>query len=351
MHVDSPSVSADRPIALAHGSRLLLDRVAAFEPLTSTPISRIHVSQRGGFGRTLIQASDYEVPALGYVAGQDSIRAALANRAQTTPLVGRIVAWAPSRGGLSVRVRLPHGEDHEIHTRLLVLADGGLSSERESGTDEMKTVDYGQSALVAQVRTELPHRNMAYERFTDEGPLALLPHREGYALVWCTTPENAQDLCRSDDGDFLARLGATFGHRQGRFLATGERHSFPLALRYRKQSASPRVIPIGNAAQSLHPVGGQGLNLGLRDAWELASSIRSHPDRWHDDNFSSAFTRQRQQDRRIEIGLTDTLVRVFSRPGSALAMARGAMLLALDTLPPARQLLTHAMMVGARTGH
>ena len=354
---------AERPIALSHGSRLLLERCGVFQRIPSTAISTIHVSQRAGFGHTLIRADDYALPALGYVADYSAIRAAMIGEAQGTPLKGRIAAWSQAPGGssgapggLAVRVELPDASERSVQARLLVLADGSAASAiRDASTGASKAGatrvrDYAQSALVAQVRAETPHRNTAYERFTAEGPLALLPNNEGYALVWCTRREAAPELLEMGEPAFLDRLGAAFGQRLGKFVACGTRHSFPLALRYLDSNATPRVIAIGNAAQTLHPVAGQGLNLGLRDAWELAASMRNQAGTLDQPEFASHFMRQRRADRRAEIGLTDTLVRVFSQPNTLLGALRGAALLAIDTLPPARRLLARAMMYGLRAG-
>lgn len=355
LHVDSAEQGAERPIALSQGSRLLLERCGVFHNIPSTAISIIHVSQRAGFGRTLLRAKDYALPALGYVANYSAIRAAIAGKVKAAPLVGRITAWDQAPGGLAVILKLPDGEERSIKTRLLVLADGSPPEMRGTFGDaaparNSRVCDYGQSALVAQVRAEIPHRNIAYERFTPQGPLALLPNNEGHALVWCTNPEEAQNLRTTDTQDFLARLGEAFGMRLGRFVDCGERHCFALALRYQSGRSVPRVIAVGNAAQTLHPVGGQGMNLGLRDAWELAAAILKAGHQLDQPEFASAFVRQRRADRRAEISLTDALVRVFSQPNHFLGAARGAALLAIDALPQARRVLADAMMYGLRTG-
>ncbi len=348
---------AERPIALSHGSRLLLDRYGVFRRIHNTPILTIHVSQRGGFGRTLMRADDYALPALGYVAAYSAIRAAMAGESKSAPLIGRVTAWSDAPAGLSVSLQLPDAGHREVQTRLLVLADGGASEMRASSPPKgaasagvSRIRDYAQSALVAQVQAEKPHRNTAYERFTPQGPLALLPNDEGYAMVWCTRAEEALELREMGDRAFLDRLGARFGARLGKFVACSKRQSFPLALRYLTAGTAPRVIAIGNAAQTLHPVGGQGMNLGLRDAWELAASILKRLSVLDQPDFSAGFMAQRSADRRAEISLTDSLVRVFSHPDRLVGAARGAALMAIDTLPRARRLLAAAMMYGLRSG-
>jgi 2-octaprenyl-6-methoxyphenol hydroxylase len=358
LHVDSAEPGVERPIALSHGSRLLLERCGVFQRIPSTPIATIHVSQRSGFGRALLRAGDYALPALGYVADYTAIRAAMASEMKGSPRTGRITASAAAPGGLSVSLTLPDGGERSVRTRLLVRADGSAAAATRVGSTKddaasagtSRVRDYAQNAVVTQVQAQILHRNIAYERFTPEGPLALLPNNTGYALVWCTHRDSAADLLNMGEQDFLARLGAAFGTRLGKFVACGERHAFPLALRYLNAKTTPRVIAIGNAAQTLHPVAGQGLNLGLRDAWELAASILNQHSVLDQPEFAANFLRQRRADRRAEIGLTDSLVRVFSHSNPLLGAARGAALLAFDTLPEARRLLARAMMYGLRSG-
>ena len=261
LHVRAGNTAGERPIALSYGSRLLLEREGAWPAASPTPISKIHVSQRGGFGRTLISAADCGLPALGYVASYSSIlgwvSAALACHRQ---IDGTVTAWSPSAGEIDVSIALaPDGEVIE-RARLLVFADGGHAGRAESRRD------YGQQAIVAQVQSESPHRNIAWERFTPGGPIALLPFQDRYALVWSTATETARSLLAAPGPEFLRLLGAAFGGRLGGFLNASPRASFPLALRRRSTAAGPRTVLIGNAAQTLHPVAGQGLNLGLRDA-------------------------------------------------------------------------------------
>jgi 2-octaprenyl-6-methoxyphenol hydroxylase len=211
--------------------------------------------------------------------------------------------------------------------------------------------DYGQSAIVAQVRTEIAHRGIAWERFTADGPLALLPFSDGaFALVWTVPAARAPGLAAASGEHFLAALAARFGDRLGRFIDAGPRSSFPLRLWYRKSNTpGPRVVAIGNAAQTLHPVAGQGLNLGLRDAAELAALVaRSDGASVGDPAFLAAFRAARRVDRFSTIGVTDFLVNVFSNSSPLLRAARGAGLVALDLVPPARRLFARRMMLGAR---
>jgi 2-octaprenyl-6-methoxyphenol hydroxylase len=350
MHVDGVQPGAERPIALSHGSRLLLEARGVFRHIAYTPIKTIRVSQRGAFGRVLISAQEHKLPALGYVADYGSIRTAI--NGKTAPYIGRVGDWSVTEEGVEARVIDGQGRTQDIRAQLLVLADGAsesLSPDARGSPVPPVTHDYAQSAIVAQVRTEAHHQNTAHERFTSDGPLALLPNRDGFALVWCVNRDAAPDLLQTDEKSFLLKLRNAFGSHLGGFIDVGQRTGFPLSLRYLKADLGPRVLAIGNAAQSLHPVAGQGLNLGLRDAWELASHLLDRPALIAQSEFARDFMGQRRADRRLEIGLTDSLVRVFSRQHAWLAPLRGAALLAIDTIPPARRLLARTMMYGLRS--
>jgi 2-octaprenyl-6-methoxyphenol hydroxylase len=340
-----------RPVALAHGSRLVLERVGAFERIRSTPIESIHVSQAGGFGRTLMRCQDHALPALGYVTDVSQVAATLLEAVAPERLPGRVSSWRDAGERVAVAVE---GEDgtRQIAARLLVLADGG-----QFAGDDLALRDYGQTAIVAIVRTERPYPGRAWERFTPEGPLALLPFggtsgnaHYTYALVWTVGTSEAARLAELPDEGFCARLGERFGKRLGRFVAAGPRASYPLRLWFRRSaSAGPRTVAVGNAAQTLHPVAGQGLNLGLRDAAELADRVaRTDPARIGDADFVAGFAASRHVDRYASIGVTDFLVRLFSNDDPPLRLARGIGLAALDLLPPARRLLARRMMLGAR---
>jgi len=335
--IGGESNASDRPIALSHGSRQLLERLGVWEGLQSTPILAVHVSQRGAFGRTLMTAREHGLPALGYVAAYSAVLAPLAAAAPAA--AGSLVDWrADDDGGARLSLRAPEGE---MRARLLVLADGGGAVAMDHARE------YGQEALVAQVRPERPHRGVAWERFTAEGPIALLPFGDELALVWSARAATVRGLLRLPEGDFLAALGESFGGKLGAFTRAGPRSAFPLSLRYRTESAGPHVVVIGNAAQTLHPVAGQGLNLGLRDAWELAELLL---DASGDDlrTLAARFAHRRAADRRAGIVVTDSLVRLFSSDWPLVGPARGAALLAFDLLPGARRFLARRMMFGTR---
>ena len=331
-----------RAIALSYASRLLLERMHAWPVLPVTPIETIHVSQQGGFGRTLIRAADCDVPALGYVANYDDLqRSLLAAPCSARRLFGARVS---SFDGSKATVQTREGE-HVFAPRLTVFADGARVADQPGAPAYSK--DYRQTALIAWVRTEQAHHGRAWERFTPEGPLALLPHGAGYALVWTIAPERSAHLAALDTPAFLAELHAAFGERLGAFLEAGERSAFPLVLRYRREETRPRSLAVGNAAQTLHPVAGQGFNLGLRDAWELAQFAHDARDPGSE-RFIAAYRRARSLDRRAGIRFTDSLVGLFSNSDPLLKLGRGAGLLALDLLPFARRFVARRMIYGAR---
>jgi 2-octaprenyl-6-methoxyphenol hydroxylase len=330
---------ADRPIALSYGSRLILERLGAWNSVRNNPIETIHVSQQG-FGRTVMRCADYGLPALGYVTAYSELVEQLAGR--TSVSAESLKDWKSADN--EVVLQLSRGEKEAgMRARLLVLADGSHNPR----TRHVR--DYRQQAIVAEVTAEHSRSGVAWERFTAEGPLALLPFGDRYALVWSVRRASAAELLGLSDSDFLARLREIFGGRLGNFGSVGPRSAFPLSLRRGKIAPAPRVLAIGNAAQTLHPVAGQGLNLGLRDAWELAQMLLDVArEEIGASRFLARYARRRSLDRYAGIGFTDFLVRTFSNSLAPLALARGAGLTALDALPTARRFLARRMIFGAR---
>lgn len=330
-----------RSIALSYGSRQVLQDVGAW-PLAADPIHEIHVSRRGHFGRTMIERDDLGVPALGYVTRYGHLVNALNASARQT----RIVAMRPAQLGSvtesehAVDLRFEGGR--AVSAQILVQAEGGLFAEQQAKSLRR---DYDQTAIVAEVTASAPIPHRAFERFTDEGPLALLPLDAGYALIWCVRPRTASRLHTLSDTAFLQELGQAFGTRVGRFTGVTQRNLFPLGLNARP-TTSARTVAIGNAAQTLHPVAGQGLNLGLRDAMVLAKQLSQE--------ISSAalekFARDRKNDRGLTIRLTDTMARAFSSaPDGAYSQSLlGLSLGFIDAFTPAKRMLAEQMMFGHR---
>jgi 2-octaprenyl-6-methoxyphenol hydroxylase len=302
-----------RPIALSYASRLILERLGAWPRLAATPIETIHVSQQQGFGRMRMDAADAGVPALGYVTEYAALLGALREPAEAFLV------------------------EEDVPARCVVHAEGAAPEAREKR--------YAQDALVALVRTQPASSVIAFERFTAEGPLALLPHGGRYALVWSCRPERAVSLLESPDGVFLEALAHAAGGRPGKPVEVESRSVQPLVLRVRPTRVEARAVYIGNAAQTLHPVAGQGLNLGLRDAWELARAFRDANDPG-DAQLLARYAAARRLDAQATIRITDALAGAFLGSSRALRAARGAALTALDLLPASRRFFARRMMFG-----
>jgi 2-octaprenyl-6-methoxyphenol hydroxylase len=336
------AITDPRSIALSYGSRLLLEEVGAW-PLPATPIHQIHVSRRGRFGRSMLDRDDHHLPALGYVTRYGELASALASACERAGVTiirpTRVTGIDEGRDGVVLQL----DDGRALDASLAVQAEGGVFGRQEQRALQR---DYAQTAVIARVAASAPIAHRAYERFTDEGPLALLPQdgADGlqYALVWCVRPDKATGLLALDDAEFLARLGDAFGARLGRFTRVSARASYPLGLNAEPRATS-RTVAIGNAAQTLHPVAGQGLNLGLRDAAVLARLLArdAGPDQLLE------FVAARQADRKLTVGLTDAMARVFADTGPAQTVL-GLSLGLLDTVLPARMLLAELMMFGRR---
>lgn len=343
------SAQDPRAIALSQGARLILERLDAWPALAdkATPITNIHVSQRGGFGRAELLSSEMGVPALGYVTRYGDLYAALAEQLQQSGaavLTGAQVTAISSTGAYGVVEYSRDGVEQMLTADLVVLADGGKSLPGEQAVK-----DYGQTAILATVTTAQAHANRAYERFTPEGPMALLPLVDGYALVWTVPNDKVDAVLSLDDAAFLAQLHNRFGDRQGRFLNATKRASFPLRMIVNEPAQAPRILRVGNAAQTLHPVAGQGFNLGLRDAWHLAQQV------WDGDQvalgsaeFCKRYQAKRGPDVRGGMRMTDLMVELFSNDNFMLRHGRGLGLALMDALPPLKKAFARKMMFGAQ---
>ena len=345
------TASDGRTLAMSYGSRLILARLGAWNHVEpATPIHSIHISQRGGFGRALLAAHDAGLPALGYVVGYARLHSAMGEvlvSTDATLTTGASVDDVElSTDHVTIRFRR-RDQKHSVRTRLLVIADGGASLGKRAGAS-IKVRDYRQEAIVASVTTSIPHDQRAYERFTADGPVALLPFEERYALVWTAPHAAADQFIEMSDKSFLERLQTHFGDRAGRFLTVAGRARFPLALRYAANPVLPRSVLLGNAAQALHPIAGQGFNLGLRDAWELADLLR-HRDEGDPGSTAclAAYRSARRLDRLGGIAVTDSLVRIFSNDFAPLRAARGAGLALIEIVPPVKRALMQRMIFGA----
>lgn len=331
-----------RSIALSYGSRQIFEAINSW-PIAATQINQIHVSRRGHFGRTLIEREEYDLPALGYVTRYGAMVTALNAHASSIGITLIRPANVIDLIENDETVTLNFADRAALTAKIVVQAEGGIFTEQVKKSTHR---DYGQTAIVAHVTVSSPIAHRAFERFTDEGPLALLPQEDGYALVWCVKADTAQGLLALTDAEFLEQLGTAFGTRLGRFTATRPRNAFPLGLNAQAAS-SARTVAIGNAAQTLHPVAGQGLNLGLRDASVLARLLAKQMDA----NALQEFSESRVSDRNATIHLTDIMARIFtSAPAGGISQAMlGFSLGLVDGIKPAKKLLAEQMMFGRRS--
>lgn len=340
-----------RALALAEGTRQILTWLNVWKHVTpATPISQVHVSQQGGFGQTHLPAATAGQTALGYVVNYDTLTLALqqqvlaqAVRVHTAAHVAHVT---PLTHFAQLRVDTPHGE-HAVLAKLIILADGGQLLEALAIGQRQK--DYAQTAILTEIEIEQAHQGIAYERFTTDGALALLPFGEKYAVVWTVPSDRAPSLLSATEGDFLAALHTAFGNRAGKFLRSSTRVAYPLRARYSLPYRHPRVVCVGNAAQTLHPVAGQGFNLGIRDAWCLAEVLADTP---HTQLGTTAMLTAYRDRRRVDVtatlGFTDSLLQLFAQPNALVRGLRGIGLNALDNLPVAKRFIMRRLMQGAR---
>ena len=344
----------DRAIALAQGTQRIFTGMGLWDALAPrvTPIHQIHVSDRGRFGFTRLDRAEEGVPALGYVALARDMGAVLAEQLQRLDDVelicpARVSCVDIETDNAVVSVQSDAGE-LTLQARLVVAADGAQSTLRELFDIPTTEWDYRQSAVITNITPERPHGQIAYERFTDTGPLALLPMSEQRcSVVWTLHASQVDEVMALDDAAFLARLQDRFGHRLGILQRVGKRVAYPLRLVRARQSVRPRLALIGNAAHTLHPIAGQGFNLGLRDVAALAEVVLDAQHAGEDIGADAVLQRYadwRQQDHRRVIAFTDGLTRLFTNPLPPIALARNLGLLALDLCPPAKRLFARLTM-------
>ena len=300
------------------------------------PIRRIHVSRRGDFGRMLLDAQAYGRGEFGrVVVARDFGEALEARLLQLQHLTryrpARFVGLGEGDDGLRyVRIADANGE-RTLRARLLVAADGARSALREVLGITTREHDYGQTLFVARLRTQRAPDGTAYERLTDHGPTALLPRGDGhYGLVHGVPREDAEAVAALDDAVFLARVQDAFGWRAGRFLSVGERSSYPMLGCVADALVAPRAVLVGNAAQSIHPLGAQGFNLGLRDALTLAECIAGHAGDPGDDDVLRRHAARREEDRNRTIAFSDGLAKLTANNAPLLRPLRSAGLVAGD---------------------
>ena len=337
----------ERTTALGNVSRRIFEGLKCWDAIApgAAAIRAIHVSEAGRFGFARLNAAEHGIDAFGYVVANRRIGAALWDKLAATPgLALRVPARAQDVAITADAVRFTvvsaAAECEPVTARLVVAADGAHSQIRALAGIEAAVEDYDQLAVVANVATDRAHQGVAYERFTRTGALAVLPLHDGtLGVIWACRPQHASELLALDDADYLARLQAQFGWRAGRFVRAGRRGSYPLKLTRARATVATRTVLIGNAAQALHPVAGQGFNLGLRDAAMLAEVIANAQGDVGAAQLLRRFEQWRARDRSGIVHFTDALVKLFadSRPGVGLLRNLG--LLMFDLIPPAKSAL------------
>lgn len=344
----------DRATAISESSRRILQGIGCWPALAghAAPIREVHVSERGAFGATRLRAAEQGLGSFGYVVENRALGVALWDRIHAS---GGLTAWSPARvvglaqdeGQVRIDIERPGEAPLTVRARLLVAADGARSPARTMAGIAHEVRDYGQTALIANVSPAVDHRGTAFERFTSSGPLAVLPLTQGrVTIVWTLPPEQASDAMALGDAEFLARLQAAFGYRLGAFRKTGARAAYPLSLVQAQAWHAGRVVLAGNAAHGIHPVAGQGFNLGLRDVAALAELIASHGAAGDPGApaLLEEYAEWREADRARTVRYTDGLVQVFTSEYAPLRAGRRLGLIGLDLFPPARAALARRGM-------
>ncbi len=347
-----PSYDA-RSTALSYGSRLIYERLDLWQAIAqrAEPILQIHVSDRGRFGATRLQAIEEGVPALGYVVENAWIGHCLWQALDPQVVQWHCPAEVTAMRQIEAGYRLQLNDGSSLDCQLAVLADGGRSGLREQLGIAVNQTPYGQSAIIANVSPLEAHRGQAFERFTDDGPMAMLPlDGNRCALVWTRDSRDAERLMSLSERAFLDELQQAFGYRLGALRQVGTRHLYPLALVEAQEQVRPNLMVLGNAAHSLHPIAGQGYNLSLRDTQALAEVLSDSQAALGDYATLQRYLQRQQLDQQLTVGFSDRVTRLFSTAQPLLATGRNLGLLGLDLLPPAKRWFARqAMGMGTRS--
>ncbi|MFC3283844.1 2-octaprenyl-6-methoxyphenyl hydroxylase [Litchfieldella rifensis] len=344
-----PSFDA-RASAIAQGSKAHFERLGVWAAMAreAEPIRRIHVSERGRLGVTRLSADELGVDALGYVIPNAWMGRILHRHLATQPLHWHCPAKVDDIAAMAGGHRLRLSDGSSLEAGLTVLADGGRSGLKERLGIASRETPYAQVALIANLEVSRAHQGMAYERFTDEGPIALLPLAGNrMALIWTHRAGDERACLALDNGDFLAELQQAFGERAGRFRRVGQRHAYPLSLITAEESVRPGLAVLGNAAHALHPVAGQGFNLALRGVMDLVAALEAglaYGQAPGDMTTLGDFERRREHDRHNVIRFSDGLIRLFGIDHPLLSHARAAGLVGLNLAGPLRRSLTRRAM-------
>jgi 2-octaprenylphenol hydroxylase len=337
-----------RSTALSYGTATILRELGLWENLRThaTPIAQVHVSDRGHFSGGIIDAAENKLDAVGYVVENAWLGSVLLAHMQTQNIVkcfapARVLQVTPQKNAARLRIQPADAEEFFIDASLVVVADGGESAVRKSLGIETQTREYGQTAIITNVEFSEPHLGVAFERFTDEGPIALLPlgessHANRSALVWTLPDHKADEILAATDDEFLLQLQHRFGFRAGRFTRVAKRFAYPLRLVLAEEQIRSNIVLLGNAAHFLHPVAGQGFNLALRDCACLVETLGAALAKNHAPGDLSVLENYRAAqalDQQVTIEFSDKLVRLFSNDHLPLIALRHLGLLSLDFLP------------------
>jgi 2-octaprenyl-6-methoxyphenol hydroxylase len=351
LKTDSQPSYDDRGIALSYGSQRIFETMAVWPDIASkaTAIKDIHISDRGQYGVTRLSAVQQGVPALGQVLTARDLGHTLNQHLQMCPELSlfcpaKVTALTTTPDDATITL----DDEQTLNAKLIVAADGKYSTIRQLLGLGAWEQGYNQTAITANISTDKPHHGCAYERFTETGPMALLPLSENRSsLVWTVNSGEQQGLLDLDDKDFLNTLQQRFGYRAGRFIKVGQRNCHPLTLMQADSPQQQRVLLIGNASHSLHPIAGQGFNLGLRDVAVLAELLVQYAEDCGQPKLLFDYQAWRGHDQDQIVAATDSLVTLFSNHLSPLTHLRGAGLAILDTLPAAKNVLAnHSMGLG-----
>lgn len=337
-----------RAIAVSKGSMSLLNQYGLWQGVKqhAEPIEKIHVSDRGHIGKCYINAEQFNLPALGYVLEVRHLGASLPNELSA---YGQVQWFCPNK-----IVQIDQHQDHvdvtlqngdAISGKLLLVADGGQSTTRQLVNIDNTVNDYEQCAVIANVAIEKPHKGVAFERFTETGPLALLPLSENrYSLVWCVKPEQVESVLAMDDETFINQLQKSFGYRAGVLVKAGKRTSYPLALTLANDLVSHRVALVGNASHTIHPIAGQGFNLGMRDIDAVVKMLERFGDDVGGFDALNYYKQSRTADLNKVVTMTDSLVRLFSNDNKLLALGRTCGLLGMQLFDELKQPIAYQGM-------
>jgi len=352
--LDTPPSYDDRAIALSYGTSQIFRALGIWQHLQTkvTPIKHIHVSDRGQWGFTRIDHAQENVDALGYVITARELGQMLYSQLPNYPNIDIIspaqlvdIQQTDEVAQLTVQQQ---NTSLPLSSKLIIAADGGQSSVRTLLNIDAKQHDYQQTAITANITTELAHHNVAYERFTPQGPIAILPVSEHHcSLVWTHHTDKVQPILQMSDEQFLQQLQQEFGNRLGRFTHVGKRSSYPLQLIKARSQVQKRIALIGNAAHTIHPIAGQGFNLGMRDVAALAQTIVDEHRAQRDIGLLGClqtYEQWRQQDQQRIIGFTDKLVKIFSSRFAPLVIARNVGLITTDVVAPVKHFLAQQTM-------